>query len=1402
MQLDGDYNTVTLAQNRKEYLDEGSSWTSIGAGLFVRLYQDSSSNPTTIKNLTLTGSTGITYYNGTSSDSNSTLYNAIKNDNLYSIRLNQVGAGMLASSVANVGTTDLTIENVTLANVNVNSEGVGSVFAGGMIGVIWGGGGSSSNDYLTVTLKDCAYANPTVRGFVDAGGFIGRVRADSNSKYAKIVITYSDNKTLTGGSIETISTTYERSSNFSTVGGLIGCTYYYDLAIQPQESTNAMLTISNLNVKSGYTGNTGDRVFGGGLVGLCYTPKTNCTIQNVEFTGTNTISGAEGNRRQLLGGLIGTLTHSFSWHSAGSASVNVSNIHIAESGSLKLQYTQQAGALYGILNISGKVQIHDIFIGSENGSASVIIGNIKNEDSCNIGGLIGGGNALTNVSLNNIQMYNAYVLLNNNSNKDTRGAALLLGFLESCNGATDPKINIWDVTLRNCYVIRSDKKNRAGFIYGHLNKGNSNPPAINGSNILIENCQLGYATLANSIDLGNFTLPTLSIDGTAAGIIGGNCKDSLVSIKLVGVRVKDCTAPAQNFGTTAPKSDSYVIRADYSKAASNASAITSVPSSTIRIKETEESAAKVLTSDGACFYSQESTTSIAEQIMRDYYGGATCNSYFSIASAITEFASKAGETVTISEKLSTFYAAGEISDDDKKTIPNFPVLVINSNEGSNANSIIQNFITVLTNDIVAPRSISAATYKWSVNSESMEGAFTKVTAASLNVANDGTVSITPGSYDNQRMQFTLLDVSYDDPTQDGASAYHLYIPVIVKKVMGFTFWASAENGSSYMADHYADLRASALGSNKDLITSLLTFQYLWTKQEWQDAIDSGTNLLWNFDKEVTLYGIGTPLSESTRLTLVDRNDQDKVYYGNYSSNTIRFSSFTSPTGDNWVHSNTPLCDLLKLEEVAWADGNAKFVRCSEDDGPTLRIGTQYYRPAVETDTGDFYSIAVGLSDDELVKETYYLTFQTQDGMDDKSVHHFLIQCEPRLKNPDGQIGLPTTLKPLGDNNPNAYGNENRVVISNFFTQEITVDTGASVEEMSTVNTTISGSLTAPITFISDDAFKAFDGQRAGRNLWQGFCLYLKDQDGNPVPFAEGTTILVDGKLYSVPAGYSFWLPATEITTWQSNEEGTQSCTVETEFTLQFASPQGIIDQFPERQSTEDRNGIQVYASSSLTLNPDALQRSNLRVNGKDKTDRRFYRRDVSMATLSYNAYDIAFPDQASGLSNLGLNGLEGDSFLVPSAALYNASALKNTANAASLKCTVSLLCKNPGDDGYTVVARSDNNAAPLLNYLSSITISPKVSVGGNYVRANAASDGSFTFTLPQGEKNWHHPVLIDVDLVVRSGSDLESRNLTYANYQVLLTVELLDEEGNPLEGSAASDYIKYTNARIVKELIS
>ena len=1418
-QLDGGSKEVTLAQNRKEYLDEGSNWTSIGTGLFVRLYQDSSSNPTTIKNLTLTGSTGITYYNGTGLDtntSNGVLYKAIKDNNLYSTRLNQVGAGMLASSVANVDTTDLTIENVTLNEVKVNSEEICSVFAGGMIGVICGGGSSNSNDYLTVTLNNCAYTNLNVRGFVDAGGFIGRVKANDNGKFAEIVITYSKNASLTGGDIKTTSTAYERDSNFSTVGGLIGCTYYYNLVIRPSESSNAMLTISDLKVNSNYSGSTGDRVFGGGLVGLCYTPKTDCTIQNVTFKGNNSISGADSaNRRQLLGGLIGTLTNKFGWNDSGSASVTVSNVHIAESGSLKLQYTQQTGALFGILNIGGKIQLRNITIGSDGNSPSVMIANIKNDGNySNIGGLIGGGNALKDVSLNDVQINHTYVLLDNNTGK-TRGAALLFGFIE--NGSDTASIKIQNLTLKNSYVVTGNQQTRAGFMYGFLNNQNSSAPSIVGRNVLIENCQLGYnSSLAKDTIINSFTLPNLATDGTAAGLIGGDCTNSHTSVKLVGVRVKGCTAPAQNFGTTNPKDDSYVIRADYSEAATKASEIISVPTSSISIKDTDNNTTKKLASDGACFTASEPTMSIAEKIMRDYLNGATCNSYFGIGSAITKFASKSEEAVTISEMLSTFHTAGEVSDDDKKTVSNFPVLVINSNEGSKANSIVQNFITVLTNDTVAPRSISAATYKWSANSEAKKGAFTKVTDASLTVASDGTVSITPGAYDNQRNQFTLLDVAYNDPTgtkdANGSSiVYHLYIPVIVRKIMAFKFRASAENGSSYNAGKYAKLSQTTLASNKELVTSLLTFQYQWDASQWQIAVDTGTYLLWNFDKEISLHTMTSkPIPSGTRMTLVDRNNQDKAYYATYSDSKIKFSAFHDGE-DKWTWaSSTFLCDLLKL--TATSEPNGKFAQCGkEDDKATLRIkgdngAFQYYRPA-ETSDQETFNIQVGLGEGALAEETYFLTFQTNKSTS-TGPYHFLIECNPRLTIPTdlpaGKTGLPTIIRPYAGSNTYASDNENRVIINDFFTQQVTVSTGESNQEMSpsegSGNDTIRGTLTTTIKFPENDndyAYGLFDGQIGTRTLKQQFCLFLKDQAGNPVDFVDGTMLTVDGEPLITVEGSSaaLWLPIKDVTRW-GNEPG-HPATITVPFELHYPTPESLMEQFPEGKDGEV--GIQVWATSCLSMNEDALQRSNQRETAND--DKLFYRTEVNLATMFYNAYDVDYPTQESGLSSLGINGWSTDNLPINSVALYNASALNKKDFAPKyLKCTVELLRK-VSDVKYETVVPATDTQAPLLDYFSSIQVIPKVYVGSGY-RQLDLKDGKFIFKLPDDEVSWHENVQIDVNFAVRYGSDFETKEHTYANYRVILSAELLDENKNRLSGTFAHDYIIYTNAKIRKELIS
>ena len=1405
-ELDGGSKTVTLAQNRKEYLDEGSNWTSIGAGLFVRLYQDSSSNSTTIKNLTLTGSTGITYYNGTGSDtnnSNGVLYKAIKDKDLYGNRLNQVGAGMLASSVANVGTTDLTIENVTLANVNVNSGDFCSVFAGGMIGVIWGGGGSSSNDYLTVTLKDCAYTYPTVRGFVDAGGFIGRVRADSNSN-AKIVITYSKNASLTGGDIATTSTTYERNNNFSTVGGLIGCTYYYDLAIQPQESTNAMLTISDLNVKSGYTGNTGDRVFGGGLVGLCYTPKTDCTIQNVTFKGNNSISGADSNnRRQLLGGLIGTLANDVSnWTNSGSASATISNIHIAESGSMTIQYGQQVGGLFGILKLGGEVTISDITIGSNGSSSSspsMVIRNIRNDINinCNIGGLIGGGNALNTVSVEKLKMFNVYVVMNNNSDKDTRGAALLFGFLENRMNDTS-SIDITEITLENCQIIRCASRNRAGFIYGYIN---NSVPTIAGNNILIEGCTIGYdASLPTDIcDLPSQSYtPSSEREGDAVGIIGGHCANDTNVIQLIGVRVKNCAAPARDFGTSKPNSSSYVVRADYTGQAEAASNITTVPTSTISIMETGASSAKTLTSDGACFYSQEPTTSIAEQIMREYYGGVTCNSYFSIGSAITTFASKSGDTVTISEMLSTFHIAGEISD---TTIPNFPVLVINSNEGSNANSIVQDYIAVLTNDTVAPRSIIAATYKWSPTSEATGGAFTIVENASLNVANDGTVSITPGAYDNQRNQFTLLDVTYADPT-GGGNVYHLYIPVIVKKVLEFKFRAAAENGTTYSAGVYAGKTERVIGSNMDQITALLTLEYQRSKAEWQAAVDNGENLLWNFDKEIVLrYSGDAKMPETTRLTLVDRNDGDKAYTCCYSGENISFSNFAAISDEKkWSCSNVLLCDLLGLtaQEVNNKE-NAKYICLgTNSDGATLRIGTQYYRPVKDTENADkYYNISVGLGDGVKAAETYYLTIQTPKS-ETGSIYNFRIQYGDSLENPRDKDGkpLPSTPKTKLESysNNNSFGNreENIIIIGDFFKQAFLVNAnGANL--MSETNRSIKVNLSTTIEFASPDAQTNYQGY--GGDLYQQFWISLSKVNENQVEnvaFADGTKLTFNSQDYEPGGEYTYWLkPFNTIAKDDLTKNLSYTCnaTVTLEYTTQ-----GILDQFPANPDGSNNIGIRINAGSSLALDSGALLRSNLRDSGSDSN--LFYRKDISVATLSYNAYDQAQSNpQDSGLGNLGINGRLQKNGIIDSAALYNCSQVVGAQDATKLKLTLELLQKQ--DNGKYLLVTPD-----YTNFLNIPSISAQVIGGGGTITWNGQVSGGVATLGLQGYDG-HSPIKIDVKLDVKTGADAEAlTDFKYANYRVKLTAELRDSTGTTISGSKADDYIVYTNAKIINSLIT
>ena len=110
----------------------------------------------------------------------------------------------------------------------------------------------------------------------------------------------------------------------------------------------------------------------------------------------------------------------------------------------------------------------------------------------------------------------------------------------------------------------------------------------------------------------------------------------------------------------------------------------------------------------------------------------------------------------------------------------FPVLVVNNT--ADVDTMIWNYIAAMTNvssgtDVKQQlNSITATTWQWDTTNNS----FKAKESASLSISKAKKISIVPNAYDNQNSQFTLLDVTYANPTNNEA-AFHLYIPVLVKK---------------------------------------------------------------------------------------------------------------------------------------------------------------------------------------------------------------------------------------------------------------------------------------------------------------------------------------------------------------------------------------------------------------------------------------------------------------------------------------------------------------------------------------------------------------------------------------------------------------------------------------------
>lgn len=119
---------------------------------------------------------------------------------------------------------------------------------------------------------------------------------------------------------------------------------------------------------------------------------------------------------------------------------------------------------------------------------------------------------------------------------------------------------------------------------------------------------------------------------------------------------------------------------------------------------------------------------------------------------------------------------------------------------------------------------SAAAYTYQRNKD--KGKFVKTDKSSL-LINSTThkISVRAGAHDNQNKQFTVLDFFYKNPKSDKTEGYHVFIPVVVKKVLQTEFSIKMHSGSSDYADAYPKESKAILASYGEQFTARLTYSY-------------------------------------------------------------------------------------------------------------------------------------------------------------------------------------------------------------------------------------------------------------------------------------------------------------------------------------------------------------------------------------------------------------------------------------------------------------------------------------------------------------------------------------------------------------------------------------------------
>ena len=270
------------------------------------------------------------------------------------------------------------------------------------------------------------------------------------------------------------------------------------------------------------------------------------------------------------------------------------------------------------------------------------------------------------------------------------------------------------------------------------------------------------------------------------------------------------------------------------------------------------------------------------------------------------------------------------------------------------------------------------------------------------------------------------------------------------------------------------------------------------------------------------------------------------------------------------------------------------------------------------------------------------------------------------------------------------------------------------------------------------------------------------------------------------------------------DEGYAGAKIEQNISVEFPN---YTEKFPS-QPEGTTYGVNVGVSTNISYDQDDIMYSGKKKTYTDGT--RYHVEKSNSATLNYEAnaerdeYD-SVGNASYNRSRLGNNGLDryltckwpdgSQGMPINATAKYNANAVTNYDDATTVVYTLTLEKKTDVKEG-DVVTKVEYQPVEIDKYLKNVKL-----FGGNpsVPLNNQSSDNKrYVYSEPKSSARVDEKMFtIDTYYEVLTGPEFHD----YANYRVVLEVQLRSSSGGVISNSTQKDHIVYTNAKIHPEVI-